>query len=481
MAPLSFELICVTWKWPTLLQRYQIYFVLLAGFLTQFVVGTSGTFGNLVPYIVSYIRKYSHPANLRYSDAAIILAGHTVAYGIVQLFAGRIEERIEPRLATLLGGILLSLGTALTYFTVSLPFWTVLLTYGILYGFAKGILYTGSVACVMRWSRKWKGMSSGLIMSGYGLGSLLFIPIQTAYINHENAEPNEALFAEKPDEKYYAQDALLQRVPIAFLGLGAIYAVIQITASIFLVNPTPPDTQNDEHNNMRNEMPSDSNSTLSNEISQNVSNGCTTSSHHNSPNPKSHGNPAKLRELIPKQMLTTTTFYMLYIIYGLNAPNFYIFFTFYKAFALVEVTTDDHFLSLAGIVGSTCYILNQFVWGLVCDMIGFKSSLILIEAMQACLYFTFYTTTVAGKFAFLLWFAAISFTGGTSIFPRAASDSFGEMHAGTNFSIVCSSNIPVGILAGLIPYFLVDLVQWYGLFFLCGGLMVIQLFITMFF
>ena len=43
-------------------------------------------------------------------------------------------------------------------------------------------------------------------------------------------------------------------------------------------------------------------------------------------------------------------------------------------------------------------------------VIGFMTSLILIEAMQACLCFVFFMTTVAVKFAFLLWFITINFT-----------------------------------------------------------------------
>ena len=58
--------------------RYQMQacglLVLMAGFLIHFTIGISLTFGNLLPYLVSYSRLYSGPSELRYTDAVYVFS-----------------------------------------------------------------------------------------------------------------------------------------------------------------------------------------------------------------------------------------------------------------------------------------------------------------------------------------------------------------------------------------------------------------------
>ena len=79
-------------------------------------------------------------------------------------------------------------------------------------------------------------------------------------------------FPERINEKYCTQEDLLQSVPEAFLALGAIYAILQLTAGVFLVNPIPTVPQHNEPEKVENEASNNHKMMSLNEISQNMSN-----------------------------------------------------------------------------------------------------------------------------------------------------------------------------------------------------------------
>ena len=221
-------------RWPDRLRFLRGYFAIAGGCIVHLTLGTVYTFGNLAPYIVSYIRQRSHPAELQPGTAAWIYALALGGQGFSMFFGGLMEKRIGPRLSTLIGCGIMSLGVLLTYVAVQVSFWLVLFTYGVLFGLGVGIAYVGPLACAMRWMPRWKGVMAGLVLAGFGLGALVFTPVQTVFINPRNRRAEDGIF----------QDAdVLDRVPSVFLLLGGIYIVLQIVGSLLIVNPPEPDTE----------------------------------------------------------------------------------------------------------------------------------------------------------------------------------------------------------------------------------------------
>ena len=98
MTMVSYESLCVYWRWPSSVQRFQVYFVLAAAFTVEFSCGMAYTFGNMIPYIVSYIRQCSHPQEIRYVDGNLLLAGQIVSLPIAFIPGALIEEKVGPRM-----------------------------------------------------------------------------------------------------------------------------------------------------------------------------------------------------------------------------------------------------------------------------------------------------------------------------------------------------------------------------------------------
>ena len=83
--------------------------VLMAGFLIHFTIGISLTFGNLLPYLVSYSRLYSGPSELRYTDAAYVFSALLVGWGMSAVLGGLLEREFGPKYVNIAGGTLMSL------------------------------------------------------------------------------------------------------------------------------------------------------------------------------------------------------------------------------------------------------------------------------------------------------------------------------------------------------------------------------------
>ena len=224
-------------QWPAKLLIVRAILVVLGGFLVHLTLGTVYTFGNIAPYIVSYIHNQSHPRDLSQAATSWIFACTLMGQGGAMFAGGWLVGKIGPRLTTLLGSSIMSAGIAITYFVIKVSFWTMLLTYGLMYGIGVGVAYIGPLSAAMKWMPKWKGVANGFVVAGYGLGALIFDAVQTGYVNPKNivADPDPY----DVDEKYFTDAELLRRVPTLFLILSGTYAVIQLIGSLLITDPPP--------------------------------------------------------------------------------------------------------------------------------------------------------------------------------------------------------------------------------------------------
>ena len=524
---ISYASLCVYWKWPPQLHKLQLVLVLASCFLVHLSLGTIYTFGNMVPYMVSYVRNSSHPSDLRMTDATYINACQLAGQGLSMVFGGILERRLGPRLVTLLGGLLMSSGVALSYFAIQYSFWIMIATYGLMFGIGIGLAYVGPISCAMKWLPKWKGLASGIVVSGFGLSALLFNAVQTGYINPHNIPPDYSPYPEKPDEKYFTDKELLNRVPRVFLILALCYTGMQLIGSIFIVNPPPPDETgytaipDSDLNYVRNRDRRDSESSInlcakdyitncqsdskeengiedstkidkrnkknqidddsddeSTSISRTVSSNSVSSELERS---VSSWSSNVIYNLTPLQMITKPNFYLLWIMFLCVGTATALVSSLYKSFGLEKVTRDDQFLTIAGSVSAFFNLLGRILWGVLADLTTYKLAFVLQGAMMSSLLVTFYATSEVGKVMFFFWICGIFFCigGYFSLFPTATARGFGQHNVSVNYGLLFTSQIVGGALAGFISQKLVLLIDWYGVFFLVGGLSCVEFIIAL--
>ena len=242
--------------WPQRFLVLRAIFVVMGGFLVHFTLGTIYTFGNMAPYIVSYVRNQSHPEDLEDTTSTWVFACALIGQGGAMFFGGWLVNKIGPRFTTLLGSWIMSAGVALSFFAIKVSFWLFLVSYGILFGVGVGVAYIGPLTSAMKWMPKWKGFANGIVVAGFGLGALGFNAIQTVYINPDNLAPHPTN-PDNPEQKYFTDPDLIERTPWMFVIMGGSYAVMQLVGSLLITDPPPGYGSKDEPSSQEGEAEED--------------------------------------------------------------------------------------------------------------------------------------------------------------------------------------------------------------------------------
>ena len=477
----SFNSLCVYWKWPSAIQRYQFVAVLAAGFLMELTLGTTHTYGNMVPYMVSYVRNQSAPANLMSSDTVYLYALQYAGIASSVMLGGTLQQYLGPRIVSLCGGWFMSLGVALTYFTIQYSFWLAMLTYGFMFGFGIGLGYVIPLTCAVKWLPKYKGMANGIVLSGIGCSAMLFNFVQTAYINPSNYSPTCNAPCNRGEEKYFTQQDLINRVPFVFLLLAFIYSVLQFVACIFLVYPSPTeqycpvakdnDSESKEENCQSTKQDGNttdnakSKSTTLDRIFLNLKLNRLFSSKSESTSDSDSAN------LSPLQMLAKLDFYLLCIILVSEKIPLSFIITLYKVFGQ-NVIDNDHFLAAAGSVSAVFNLLGRIFWGALADKTSYKLALLLQSTTMCFLLYTFYGVSILSPALYFIWLCGIFFCiGGLfSLLPTATATAFGLRYFGTNYAIIYSTGVIGVVLAAFIVGFFEHIFGWKWFFVVSGGI-----------
>ena len=503
--------------------------VIAGGFLLHLSLGTFYTFANIAPYIVSYIRNQSHPSDLNQTTTSWIYACAVSGMGCTAFFGGWLTNKIGPRFTALLGGWIMSAGVILTSFAIKVSFWIVLLTYGIMFGVGMGIAYTAPLAAAMRWMPKWKGVANGIVVSGFGLGALVFNPVQTLYINPHNIPSDPDPFGNI--EKYFTDPDLIERVPNLFLILGVTFAVMQLIGSLLITNPpgylTETSTNKEDIDTVQakvqevddiqllqccepnrnhimtqteKDVPSPPESTkvikspgthspVQKQHNQDGGNDPGTKSSNSEkqhllqenqgtdekPTDHSHNEGPYLRRLVmmslnPLEILRRPYFYVLWIMFLCNGIAVMFTSSLYKFFGNSFID-DDHYLAIVGSISSIFNCLGRISWGVVADHTSYRFAIILLSATMTVFTLTFYSCVLGGEAMFFVWVCIIFFCigGNYSVFPMAMGRTFGLKYVAANYGLLYTSQIISGVLSATVSSTLISHIGYFGLLFIVSG------------
>ncbi len=126
------------------------------------------------------------------------------------LFSGRLVDKKGPRPALIIGGLLYGGGLILSSFATS-PL-MLYLTYGVLTGAGVGFVYVCPLSTLIKWFPKNKGMITGLSVSVFGGGSIIFKEVISKFLVGSD-------------------------VSGAFFKLGLLSVVLILIGAIFTNNP----------------------------------------------------------------------------------------------------------------------------------------------------------------------------------------------------------------------------------------------------
>ncbi|CAH8610676.1 unnamed protein product [Heterobilharzia americana] len=227
----------------------------VGGILIHFGFGFFYSTANMVPYIMGYSIARVDP-NLP-PTASIWLSALTLAMqGVSMSLGGITEKKFGFRLVVAISCLLDSASILLTYFTIQRSFPGVVITYAVLQGLGLGFGYSVVLAVASTWFPERRGLVVGLVVGGFGLGAVVFTPIETALINPGNIPVDNIT-------RQFNHPDVLDRVPVSFLILGGIVLVIHIVGFIMLRSKPTQNAQNSQlEMTVRNQSNSDHNAVI---------------------------------------------------------------------------------------------------------------------------------------------------------------------------------------------------------------------------
>ncbi|EAS03514.3 MFS transporter (macronuclear) [Tetrahymena thermophila SB210] len=206
----------------------------LGGFLIHSVLGSMYIWSNLCEYVSAYYVQQQHQ-DLTTKQANIVFPISLLFSPLGIFFGVRFADKYGQKKVAFLSALGISLSVILSSFATK--YWVFVIFYGITNGISMGFIYMIPLDNAQKFFPNRKGTVYGVIICGYGLGSLMFNWVLYYLINPSNikAEWNEAY------QEYMYPPQVSVNLPHALLGLGLMYFVIASIGSLLIIKPSQRD------------------------------------------------------------------------------------------------------------------------------------------------------------------------------------------------------------------------------------------------
>lgn len=323
--------------------------------------------------------------------------------GVSAAWAGQVLPRFGPRKLALAGSTLFCLGYLVAGVALqvnSVPLFC--LGYGVIGGIGIGMGYVTPVATVAKWFPDRKGLATGIVVMGFGVGALLL-------------------------SKGLAPVLVVQTagdLPLVFFGLGGVFALVLIPASLLMSNP--PATA-DSGGSRASAPPEEAASVAS--------------------------------------YLKTGQFLLLWIVFFFNIAAGISIISFQsellqEVWSLAEPSLEPAVLAGYGAtliaVSSVFNGVGRLFWGLLSDRIGRVNVFRILLATQMVVFGVLMTETNPWVFSVLVCYILLCFGGGFATMPPFILDMFGARRMSAIYGAVLTAWAAAGIAGPMYVGYLKD-------------------------
>jgi len=314
------------------------------------------------------------------SDKSLPYAVACLVFSLVMVPAGRLQDKLGPRLVATFGGLMVGAGMIIASTTTS-PM-AFMVGFGILAGAGIGFGYASATPPAVKWFPAAKtGMIAGIVVSGFGLASVYAAPL-----------------AKWLNATYGTQRMVLV--------LGILFLFVVVVLSQFLKAPP----------------------------AGYVPKGAAP------PAPGAGAVGSKKEDFTPKEMLCTVQFYLLWFMYACGAGAGLMIIAKLAAIAKQQAGIELGFILVAVLaVGNGA---GRIAAGMLSDKLGRKPTMFLCFVSQAVLILLLSRTSEGNALAAVPVLALISALVGAnyganlSLFPSITKDFYGLKNFGVNYGLV---------------------------------------------
>ncbi|HUT88648.1 MAG TPA: OFA family MFS transporter [Thermoguttaceae bacterium] len=303
-----------------------------------------------------------------------------LVFCLVMVPAGRMQDKLGPRLVASIGGILVGLGFILASMTTSSVGY--MLGFGLLAGAGIGFAYASATPPAVKWFPAARtGLIAGLVVSGFGLASVYAAPL-ARWLIHDFGVPTMAF------------------------TLGIAFLVIVVALAQFLIPPPK---------------------------------GFKPEGAASATAPSSAAGAGK-EDFTPKEMLGTSQFYVLWFLYACGAgAGLMVISKLAKIGELQANIENGAILVVAMAIGNGA---GRIVAGMASDKLGRRQTMFGCFLLQAILIFLLSITkegTILASVPVLCVISALigaNYGANLSLFPSVTKDYYGLKNFGVNYGLV---------------------------------------------
>ena len=336
-----------------------------------------------------------------YTDTAIAFGLAIFSLGIAAAWAGGALPRLGPRKLALAGSVMFSVGYLVAAFALEhnnlLLFY---LGYGVIGGAGIGFGYVTPVATVAKWFPDKKGLATGIVVMGFGVGAFLLSKLLAPFLVVHTEED----------------------LPLIFMWLGIIFAAILIPFSLLISDPprgfAPP-----------------------------------AGASAPSLDPVGADQP-----YFVSRCLRSREFVMMWLIFFFNISAGISVISFQSpllqdVWGLADPSLDPEILAEYGAtliaISSLCNGVGRLFWGLLSDHIGRVSVFRILLASQMVVFGILMTERDPWIFSALICYIMLCFGGGFATMPSFILDVFGSKKMSAIYGAVLTAWAAAGIFGPL--------------------------------
>lgn len=346
------------------------------------------------------------------TDASLPFTVSTIAFSISMIFAGRMQDKMGPRLTVVLGGLMLGGGMMASALAKS-PL-IMMITFGVIGGIGIGLGYCATTPPAIKWfPPAKKGLIAGIVVSGVGLAPVYISPLT----------------------EWLLKQGTISRT---FFILGIATTVIVVALSFLLSNPPAGYVAG---------------------ASQAAAPGAGTP-------------PPAQREIDWPEMLRSAHFWILWVTMALTASAGLMIIAHLAKIAEMQAGIKWGFTAVAmlAIFNSS----GRLVAGFFSDKIGRSRTMILFFVLQAINMFVFKHYTTPNLLLFGAAFTGLCYGTIFPLFPATTADFYGVRNLGVNYGLVFTAFGVAGTLGPIMGGRIADAVgNYHSAYIVCGAMLLV--------
>lgn len=200
------------------------YLGVLGSILYHTVLGSFYTWGCISIYCTSYLRQF-HPSVTTHT-LSLFLTARTVSLLFMNPIGTYFDQKFGPKLGMLIGAIFF--GGAVYFTSTSHSPAIYILGLGIGFGVPNGFGYVPAISTSWKHFPKSKGIISGIIFFGFGIGSFIFSFVSKELVNPNNIKPTNI------NGEYIFPLEVANNVPHMLRVLGVIWVIIMLVSLVLI-------------------------------------------------------------------------------------------------------------------------------------------------------------------------------------------------------------------------------------------------------